>query len=93
MNLNKLSFNDSGQSVESFGRKPLENQISIFGSKGSNHRGIVVRSTSYVKNRSIRWHVIHKFPQVADEGRLQLPETNVGSGSISGNYDLTSDLS
>lgn len=35
MDLNKLSFDDSDQSIESFGRKPLENQLSIFGMKGT----------------------------------------------------------
>ena len=49
MDLNELSFDDSGQSIESFGRKPLENQFGIFGSKGSNHSYIIVRGTSYVK--------------------------------------------
>jgi hypothetical protein len=54
MDLNKLSFNDGGQSIESFGRKPVENQLSIFGSKGSNHSRIIVRGTSYVKKWAIR---------------------------------------
>ena len=49
IDLDKLSFNDGSQSIESFGIKPLKDQLSIFGSKGSNHQCIVIRSTSYVK--------------------------------------------
>jgi hypothetical protein len=48
MDLYQLSFNHGAPSIEPFGRKPLENQFSIFGPKGSNHPLILVRGTSYV---------------------------------------------
>jgi hypothetical protein len=65
MDLNKLSFNDGCQSIVSFGRKPLENQISIFGSKGSYHSCSLVRDTSNVKKRIPQLHAAAGIRQVA----------------------------
>ena len=78
MDLNKLSFNDGDQSIESFGRKPLENQLSIFGSKGTNHSCTVVRGTSYVKKWMIGWYAAPEIAQVADKDRPQFLEMKAG---------------
>jgi len=72
MNLNKLSFDDIGQPIESFGRKPLENQLSIFGSKRSNHSCNIVRDTSYIKKWIIRQYAINEIEQVTNKGKCLL---------------------